>query len=62
MEEKTLSKQEILKEIEKILNLHDEDITHCGFELQIGYKKSGLVNVRNNFYVNPYYGFATTRI
>lgn len=63
MEQKIIDKQEILKEIEKVLSLYDNDIVHVGYSINITFKDFGNVEIRKNHYsgfVTPNYCGATT--
>lgn len=57
MEEKTLSKQEILKEIEKVLDLYDEDIINIGYFINFTFKDYQRVEIHKNHSITNPYGY-----
>lgn len=58
MGEKILNKQDILKEIENILNLYDDDIAGIGYSIHINFKDFENIEIKKNHYsgfVTPNY-------
>lgn len=57
MEEKTITKEEILKEIEKVLNLYDDDIINLGYSINFTFKDYQRVEIHKNHSTQPLYGY-----
>lgn len=51
MEQKPLSKQEILKEIEKVLDLYNEDIVGIGYSINFTFKDYNSATIMKNYHV-----------
>lgn len=50
MEQKILNKQDILKEIENILDLYNDDIAGIGYSIFINFKDFGNIEIKKNHY------------
>lgn len=49
----TITKKQIFKELVKIFDVYDMDITQCGFDLYISYKDGTSVNIKRNIFDRP---------
>lgn len=51
MAEKVITKQEVLKEIEKVLNLYEDNIVNISYSISLTFEDFNNVEIRKNYYL-----------